>query len=225
MGIGFVGAAQNPGVVGVVTSVAVPIHASTQPGDFVLVSLNGAVNGTPAAQAGWTTILILASTGAYSAIYYRIFQSGDSYNPTFTGLPSGRVSSHSVSYSGVDQTTPLDVAVPATSSGTTSISFQDSTPVTAGAWIIGVARVIQANTTVYSVTTTNLTIRSTVITPNTDATADGAGAIGDVPWVSGTVRPVITSVSATSRTRGQTLTLRPAAEGAPAADDKFFAFI
>jgi len=200
------------GVSTVQTEILIDAPSGITTSHYLLALVQGNNNTAPPDQDGWTTLRGSNGTGLYQAVYGRFHDGSADY--LFDGFPSARLSGQIMPYLGVDPTTPIDVTIGASSAGTTDFAWDNITPVTAGAYIVGLVSVLQSLTTTYDIASHNFdNQRGTTLTPS--GGADAGGAIFDKAWFSGVFSPSVTSTEATTRTRACVLALRPAelAEG------------
>ena len=116
-----------------------------QVGDLVVMHLNHSPSGTATigtvnTPSGWDIIGVSTETGAASnsrlTIFRRFMQGGDSSTVSVSTSTDMTVGCVAVGYRGVDQTTPLDVAVPAMGTGTGAVVSPTITTVTDNAWVV-----------------------------------------------------------------------------------------
>ena len=92
------------------TTVVIPYPAGIVAGELLLVQTSASSSFTPTGPAGWTLRSVMLS-GIPAAIFYRIADGTESGSATFTVQSSAnRCSGIMTRWSGVDTTTPFDVA-------------------------------------------------------------------------------------------------------------------
>jgi hypothetical protein len=204
----------SAGSTAAVTTIAQTVPAGVVNGDFLLwVIAQGTATNPATDPAGWTRLRFATTTNDSLDAWYRIASSEPaSYNsPTLT---SAQTVTAMAAYSGVDTVTPLDVAIPAATAGTTAVTFNAITPVTPGAWVLGLAALGYASSTTVpgasDATSTNLSID--VQNRNTTSTnvIHVIDAIGHAAWSSGAFTPNMSAPATLARTIGQSVALRPA---------------
>jgi hypothetical protein len=220
MAIAVRGTPTAGGSAALATSLVCNVPSGVQAGDILVWLITGSTPTNPATDpAGWTRAQFATTTGVNAALWYRV--SGGSEPATYTSptLTSAQQAYAMVAYSGVDNVTPLDVAMPAASAGTTAMAFPAITPVTTGAWVLGIGSPQHASSTTVptSETSTNLTIDANGKNTATTNVAHVQSVIGHAAWTSGAFTPAMTSPTATARTLGQTMALRPASAAAATA--------
>jgi len=87
------------------TSISLTLPSSIQPGDISVVGIvSASTDATFTPPTGWTTLLNAGSNG----VFYRIYQTGDSTTIAFTASESNWLTAQGITYTGVDQTNPID---------------------------------------------------------------------------------------------------------------------
>ncbi len=201
-----------------VTTITHTVPTGVVNGDLLIwvISQSNTATNPVADPTGWTRIQAATNTTMNTTVWYRVAASEPaSYaSPTLT---SGMVTSLMVAYTGVDNATPLDVTVPTavgTATGTFG-PFPAITPLTAGAWVLGVGNCrFAASATIPSdtnLTSTNLTIDAQHASQATSASIHDDAGLGHAAWTSGAFTPNMASTLAASATLSQTIALRPAA--------------
>jgi hypothetical protein len=189
------------------------VPTGTVDGDLLIWQVGTAgTSGVQATPTGWTLAKSLAGPSGLSSfvIWYRVAASEPASYTTGAFAAIGRRAVIMASYSGVDNTTPLDVAVPTITEGTTAVACPAITPVTAGAWVLGLATVVVGSgviNTTYS--TSNLTAIDSQVTSTQGAATNAVDATGHFAWTSGAFTPAYTTSNASTRSIGATLALRP----------------
>lgn len=205
MAIGYVGG-RTAGFVGsVATAVTVAINsgltggssASVSTGDLVVVSVAYGTNGgTPSPAitnpSGYSTLTVQRdNSGTYDTTHQVSYKFMGATPDTSVNIPPSTNGQWGGSYtiqvfSGVDQTTPLDVAAAyATGTGTARANPPAITPTTAGAWIVAIGS--GADTTGATFTSSDLSgFLSAVGNDNIDSMI-GAGYYSS--WTSGAFNP------------------------------------
>jgi hypothetical protein len=212
--IGVVGAAtaEGSGTVGATNNVP----PGTVDGNYLVWRWSGAGSASlPPTPAGWALEKSGTTTVNGMAVFTR-FAASEPASYTFGTLPASmRQSSTMVAFSGVDSVNPIDVVTPAFVAGTTATTCPACTPVTPGAWVIGLGDANVAsgviNTTFSSA---NLTAIDAQVTSTQGAATNNVGACGHFVWSSGAFTPTFTTSNASVRTLGGVLVLRPAAAAA-----------
>ena len=191
------------------------VPAGTVNDDFLIWQVSNTTTTIPATPAGWT----LTASGGVAAdmlvVWYRKAASEPANYSTGTLGAAGRSVGLMTTWRGVDTTTPLDVATPIPSTGSTAVACPAITPVTAGAWVIGLAG---ANVALGVINTTysssNLTAVDAQKTSTSGSATNNVGGIGHFIWSSGAFTPAFSTSNASVRTVGATMALRPAAGAA-----------
>lgn len=196
------------------TTVAITnnVPAGVVNGDLLLWRISDTTTTIPATPAGWTLLVSGTATATMVVIWWRIAASEPASYTTAAFATAGRRIGIMSAYSGVDTTTPFDVATPALVAGTTAITCPAITPISAGAWVLGVANATVAlNVTTTTFSSANLNaIDSQKTSTSTTATND-VGAIGHFAWTSGAFTATYTASQTMVRTLGGSIALRPAA--------------
>lgn len=116
-------------------------------GDYIIASVvqdPSANNDFGTVEAGWTKIAAVYANDTYDAdmeVFAKHWSTGDATTVTFSGLASRRAIGHAYVLRGVDQSTPLDVAVTTAAPGSPSTGAANPpaiTPVTPGAQVIAI---------------------------------------------------------------------------------------
>jgi hypothetical protein len=204
--------AEGNGTVGATNNVP----AGTADGHYLLWRWSGAGNASvPTTPAGWNLLQSGTTTVNGMAVYGRVAASEPaSYN--FGTLAAAiRQSSTMVAFSGVDTVTPIDVAIAAFVAGTTATTCPACTPVTPGAWVIGLGDAnVASGVTNTTFSSANLTAIDAQVSSTQAAATNNVGACGHFVWTSGAFTPTWTTSNASVRTLGGSLALRPAAAAA-----------
>lgn len=186
------------------------VPAGTVNGDLLVWRYSETGTNIPTTPAGWTLATSGSTTSTSVTIWYRVASSEPASYTTGTLVTSGRHIGIMSAYSGVDNTTPFDVATPALVAGTTATTCPAITPVTVGAWVLGIGN---ANVGTGVINTTfssgNLTAVDAQVTSTNGAQTNNVGATGHFAWTSGAFTPTYTTSNASVRTLGASLALRP----------------
>lgn len=210
-----------------------------QAGDFVIF---GVLTGSTAdrtlstSSSGWTKLTELYADGSTTdtnlAVWYKTIDASDVTNGFVLSGGSGNANDAcirmAIALTGVDSSTPLDVAeVPATGTASSCPNPGSITPSTAGAWVVAIGGGASGATSVftnpgsYSSTTNNF---RTLAQADTN---DGAGlvAIHTKSWASGAVDPA--QVTGGTSNAGDswavyTLAIRPAGTAAQNLDPSLY---
>lgn len=193
------------------TSVTINVPSGIANGDLLLWVASGNVATVAPTPAGWNVYQTGTGTAQNLSIFYR-FASNEPASYTHSTLTSGKWAFTMAGFSGVDATTPLDVAVPAYVAGTTAVAFPAITPVTSGAWILAVAHVQGATGATFAFTNGNTDALVVVNQPASGINA--SNAIARRAWTTGAFTPTMTYTGTSTRTLGATGALRPAASAA-----------
>lgn len=190
-------------------------------GDFMLWTVGGAAPSivVPAAPAGWTVWEANRISGANGiAMWYKIATSTDvsnggvanAYSPGT--VTNGRWAAEMSVFRGVNQTTPKDVANTLSSSISTFIVPPAITPVTAGAWVIGVEEAtLSSGSAAPTWASTNYTALVGEAHSTIAANTNPSIIVGYFPWASGAFTPNLTASTGTfGNGWGTSSVLRPA---------------
>lgn len=206
------------------TSFTLNMPPATQANDLLLAVLEGNNSAQPPDQAGWTTISTVGTTTLCRGIYYRWATASEPSTYVMSSLTQARYVGAIAAYRGVDLTSPLDVAVPAASAtaspaSNSNLGMPAITPVTVGAWVIGIVTVVQADNTVPTFTSSNLTAVDVVEGSTGPSGNNIKGALGHFAWSSGSFTPQysLTTGVAILREAGISIALRPASVTPPPA--------
>jgi hypothetical protein len=191
-----------------VTTVTNSVPTGVVDGDQLLWVVSGTSVTAPTTPAGWTLEKSLGASGNSTHIYRRTASSEPaSYNMTVT---SARWSGVMVAYSGVDTSSPIDVATPTGVIGTTAFACPAITPVTVGAVVLGVGGSrVGSGVTSGAITSTNTTIAGTATTKAAAAANAVVGLGHSAAWASGSFTPALATSVASTITHGLTVALRP----------------
>lgn len=187
------------------------VPAGTTNGDLLIWRHSNTTTTVTATPAGWTLLVSSTATATMQVIWWRIAAS-EPASYTTGALTAGRAIGIMSAFSGVDTTTPFDVATPAMVAGTTATTSAAITPITTGAWVLGFG---DANVASGVINTTfssgNLTAIDAQKTSTQAAATNNVGATGHFVWTSGAFTPTWTTSNASVRTLGATAALRPSA--------------
>lgn len=220
MAVALVGSTAT-GTPGVATSVTInqPAEATSTAGLLLVAWDYINIATTIATPAGWAVWHQQTGTAQQWAIFYKTSTTGND-GVTLT-TASARQTYGMLAFSGVNMTTPEDVAS-AGSVGTTAIAFPAVTPVTAGAIVLAFGGVLTASgVTTTAFTSTNLdgfhvNGASSGATSTATNAVNATGAIGYENWVSGAFTPAMAQATSTSsRTMGVSTVIRPDLTGGP----------
>lgn len=224
MAIALLGTPTGGGLAAAGTSVTATVPTAAQgvtsSTTLLLLTLSG--NATAVASvatpAGWSVWQANTLSGTvFESVTFSRFASAEPTSYTVSGLTSGRWAWNVRVYSGVDGTTPKDVAVTNAVSTTGTPTPAAITPVTSGAWVDCTNSVVTASgVTTTTWTSSNMT-KDTDWTSTAGATTNAAGGTAHFAWTSGAFSPNLTQVTSTAA-RGVSFTsaLRPAAGAAAA---------
>jgi hypothetical protein len=205
------------------TTVALPSPKTTEngatpatinAGDYMELNLSVNANTAMATPSGWTAAqATIAQTAMSYGVFWRIATGSESWPMNLT-MASGRYDGTLIVYSGVDNTTPQDVANGAATATTGIATFPSITPVTSGAWITARRFLLHASGVATGTrTVVNMTQREDVVSTQ-GAQVNLAIIHADTPWTSGAFTPNITYTAATTQNRAFVRALRPAVGGA-----------
>lgn len=134
------------------TALTISVPSATANGDVLVLSLaSGTNSGFPATITGWTTVKTdTAVASAAIGMYYRVASSEPASYTVTVNNAADRITAEMVRLTGVDTTTPLDVAAASTSSSstTTSMATPTLTTVTAGAVLLYAVELNNATATI-----------------------------------------------------------------------------
>lgn len=193
------------------TTVTNSVPTGVANGNLLIWIISGAISSTPTTPTGWNVMETQAGSGLSTHVYWRAASSEPaSYNAT---VASGRWTGLMLAFSGVDTTTPEDVAS-SVSVGTSATAFNAITPTTAGAWVFAVATgAVGAGVTTGTHTSSNLDAIDGTSTVKTSGSVNAVITAGHEVWSSGAFTPVMTMNTATTRSNGISIALRPSAGG------------
>jgi hypothetical protein len=202
------------------TGITNNVPAGTADGNF-LVWVTGQTTATLIATlAGWTQRQSGVGGASSLQVWYR-FASSEPASYTTAARTASRAFGVMAAFSGVDATTPWDVTEAAMVAGTTAFAGPAVTPVTAGAWILGIADCLVASGVINTVLSSSNTTIDGQTTSTSGASTNMAGAISHQLWSgSGALTPAWSASNATTRTIAGAYALRPAAGGAAVAPFK-----
>lgn len=213
MAISLVGTPTGTGASAAVTSIACTVPTGATTSTYLVWTVNGNNVTSPTADpAGWTRLQFTSVSGENVATWGR-FHDGSSTSYTSPTLTSAITATSMVAFGGVDTTTPLDVAMPTGTTGTTAWTFPAITPVTTGAWVVAVGGPqLAAAVTTGTITSSNLSaVDVATWSTNAASAVHVAACIGHLgTWASGAFTPAMASSAVTAHTIGQSLALRPA---------------
>jgi hypothetical protein len=198
------------------TTLTVNVPAGIANGDLLIwhmIANNATVASTP---AGWNVVKTGTTTTHNQSIFWRVAAS-EPASYTHAALTSAKWTFSMYAFSGVDNTTPLDIAsasIPAMTAGTTAVTLPAITPVTAGAWIIGTGSAIGATTATFAFSSSNSDGTVVLNQPATSGVNPSHGTFWEA-WVSGAFTPLVTFTGTSTRTLGSTYALRPSAGVSP----------
>lgn len=188
MAIAFVASASSVDGSGAATSLTITKPTGAASGDVaVMVALARGGSGQTISATGWTAAISTLNTGAGTGelafrVFYKVLGGSEPGSYSFT-LGSAAVCSGGISvYSGVDNTTPMDVTastVANTSTGT-SVITPSITTVTANAWLVQCVGINSGSTTITEPGSWNerFEVTSSLRSQNSDAVQASAGASG-----------------------------------------------
>jgi RHS repeat-associated protein len=211
---------------GSTTSVAVATPTGSVSNDQLLAAISakdvvGSTTTTMTPPSGWTAVANSTVTGVHTWVYRHTYATGDSASWTFTLNNTTPWSATVSGYSGVDTTTPVDVAATTSTNSTASTSHTapSVTTVTANDTVVGIVGLAASTATGAgsgvtqraSVAATGTGATSTAVvdktqtTPGTTGTlpvnsVGGSGLVLDAsspPPVSGTTNATLTTASFT----------------------------
>lgn len=205
----------NTGAAGA-SSHVVTVPTGNVDGNLLLAAITVGSATVPTTPTGWTIWQTGSTTAHALGVYYRV-AAAEPASYTFT-TASSRVCISMATLSGVDTTTPKDVAVPAVGTGTTTYAFPAITPVTAGAWVWATGSVgFASGATTGTPAASNFTLDAVVGPTAQSASINTAQGTGHLAWSAGAFTPAMTTSVASARTVSMTSAIRPAAGGvAPA---------
>lgn len=201
--------AEGNGTVGATSNVP----SGTVDNDVMVWRWSGAGNASvPTTPAGWNLDKSGTTTVNGMATYWRVAASEPaSYNFGTLGAAI-RQSVTLISFSGVDTVNPIDVATAAYVAGTTATTCPACTPVTAGAWVLGLGDAnVASGVTNTTFSSANLTAIDAQVSSTQAAATNNVGCCGHFVWSSGAFTPTFTTSNASVRTLGGSMALRPAA--------------
>lgn len=187
------------------------VPTGTVNGDVLIWRISSTSANPPALLAGWNEITPTVTVGAGCSLYwYRIASSEPASYTTAVFGSAGRSVGVMSAYSGVDNTTPFDVATPTPVTGTTAFGSLSITPVTPGALVLSMARA-QVGTAVLGTTlsSTNLDAIDAQVSSTSVSATNEVGAIAHEVWITGAFTPDWSSSQTPARTAVAVAALRP----------------
>jgi hypothetical protein len=198
------------------TGITNNVPAGIADGDF-LIWVTGQTTATLIGTHASFTSRQTGVGGASSLqVWYR-FASSEPASYTTAVRTASRAFGVMAAFSGVDATTPWDVTEAAMVAGTTAFAGPAVTPVTAGAWILGIADALVGAGVINTVLSSSNTAIDVQKTSTSGASTNMVGAISHQAWSgSGALTPAWSASNATTRTIAGAYALRPAAGAAAA---------